>query len=119
SGDRHGEFSGDIDLMRRIASETGVPISYILNQHDSEPEVWREVLAQTSAWNRDEGTTILAQTAVRPPGVLMGLTTSLHPFTMHPTFVSVADLPLQQLVEELRRPEIKAAILSEETGYYK
>ena len=59
----------------------------------------------------------MAQVAGRPAGLLFGFETSLHPFKMHPTYLALADLPLAERVVELRKPEIKAAILGEETGF--
>ncbi|HEY3737206.1 MAG TPA: amidohydrolase family protein, partial [Jatrophihabitans sp.] len=39
------------------------------------------------------------------------------PFAQHPTFLKLAELPLPELVVELRKPEVKQQILGEKTGY--
>jgi N-acyl-D-amino-acid deacylase len=59
----------------------------------------------------------VAMTAGRPAGILLGLETSLHPFKMHPTYRALEHLPLPQRVAELRKPEVKARILAEQTGF--
>ncbi len=111
-----GSFGDDIDWMRDLSIETGRTVTYALVQNDREPEAWREVLAKSHAASK-EGGTILAQVAGRPAGILMGLETSLHPFKAHPTYGRLADLPLEQRVAEMRKPEVKAAILAEQTKW--
>ena len=46
--------------------------------------------------------------------MLFGLQSSLHPFTTHPTYRAVADLPLAERVARLREPEVRDALLAEE-----
>lgn len=45
--------------------------------------------------------------------MLIGFQT-FHPFKSIPSYVAIADLPLPERVAQLRRPEVRAAILSEE-----
>ena len=56
------------------------------------------------------------QVAPRPIGILMGLTTTLSPFTTRPSYMEVAKLPLAERVVALRDPERKARILAENPG---
>jgi N-acyl-D-aspartate/D-glutamate deacylase len=59
---------------------------------------------------------IRPQIAGRPTGVLHGLQSSFHVFMGHPTYkAEVAQLPLEEKLAVLSRPEIRAAILSEES----
>src|SRR5258705_42857 len=51
--------------------------------------------------------------AARPPSILMGLQSSIHPFSLHRGYHAVADLPLAERVARLRSPEVRAAILAE------
>jgi N-acyl-D-aspartate/D-glutamate deacylase len=60
------------------------------------------------------GRRIIPQVASRPTGMLFGLQSSLHPFFTHPTYRTVADLPLMERVARLRQPEVRAALLAEE-----
>jgi len=64
-----------------------------------------------------QGMEIRPQIAGRPTGILQGLTSSFHVFSGHPTYRrDVAHLPLDQKVATMQRPEIRAALLSEESA---
>jgi N-acyl-D-amino-acid deacylase len=45
---------------------------------------------------------------------MLGLSVSAHPFSRKPTYLRLQDLPLEARVREMRRPEVRAAILSED-----
>jgi len=111
-----GAFGDDLDWMAALSIETGVTVTYALIQNDREPDAWRDVLARTAAVSAAGGR-VVAQIAGRPAGILMGLETSLHPFKAHPTYTKIADLPLEARVAEMRKPEVKAAILGEKTRW--
>lgn len=113
-----GDYADDADWMAQFAIETGLPVFYLVNQVDRAPGQWRALLDKLSGVRNDRGAPLYAMVAVRPPGVLMSLEGSMHPFKKHPTFMKLEDLSLADLVAELRRPEIKAQILSESTTYY-
>src|SRR3546814_2337465 len=49
----------------------------------------------------------------RPTGILMGLDLPLNPFSLHPGFEAIADLPLKEKLAILRDPQTRARILSE------
>ncbi len=119
-GGMEGRFGDDIDWMRHLAGQHGLTVTYALAQVDRAPEQWRDLLDRSSAPlegpGADQGR-VVAQVAGRPAGLLLGLETSLHPFQQHPTMLRLADLPLPQRVAELRRPEVKSAILAEQTGF--
>jgi len=66
---------------------------------------------------RARGAEVRPLVAARPAGLLLGLQSSLHPFQMHPTFRKLADLPLEGQVAELRRPEVRNALLGEKSGF--
>ncbi|HET6793213.1 MAG TPA: amidohydrolase family protein, partial [Acidimicrobiales bacterium] len=61
-----------------------------------------------------EGIRIVPQVSCRPTGMLFGLQSSLHPFITHPTYRSLADLPIDARVARLRDPEVRRALLAEE-----
>jgi N-acyl-D-amino-acid deacylase len=116
-GGLEGQFGDDIEWMRELASDHGLTVTYALTQSDAHPDQWRELLEMSSAPMDGEGR-VMAQVAGRPAGLLFGLITSLHPFKMHPTFAKLAaELEHGSLVAELRKPEVKAQILSEETTF--
>jgi N-acyl-D-amino-acid deacylase len=59
-----------------------------------------------------EGADLRGQVGGRPLNLLIGFQT-FHPFLGRPTYLKLAHLPLPERVAELRRPEIREAILAE------
>jgi N-acyl-D-amino-acid deacylase len=103
--------ASEVAWMRKLSAETGRPISFGLSQHNHEPEAWREVLRLTEEAIKD-GADLRPQVSGRPLNLLIGWQT-FHPFATRETYLKIADLPLEQRVAQLRKPEIRAAILSE------
>jgi N-acyl-D-aspartate/D-glutamate deacylase len=101
----------EVAWMRRLAQETGRPITFVLTQHDKEPGQWRQLLDLAVEANH-EGIPLRPQVGGRPTGILHGLQT-LHPLRNRPAYLAIAHLPLPELVERLRDPRTKQAILSE------
>jgi N-acyl-D-aspartate/D-glutamate deacylase len=62
---------------------------------------------------QSQGAAIAAQVAGRPVGLILGLTTSLNPFTTRPSFAALAALPPADRLARLRDPATRAAILAE------
>jgi N-acyl-D-aspartate/D-glutamate deacylase len=103
----------DLEMFCRISAETGCPFSFSLLQLlGAAPDSWRELLAFTEQANR-RGIQVTAQVYPRPVGVLLGLDASYHPFSAYPAYVRIARLPLSERVAEMRKPEVRAAILSD------
>jgi len=104
----------ELDWMRRLSAQFDLPVSFLQLQSMQAPALWKELL--DAAWEaRADGARITAQVANRPFGMLLGLT-NRHPFTARATYVAAKERAgsLDELVVELARPEVKAAILSEE-----
>jgi N-acyl-D-aspartate/D-glutamate deacylase len=103
----------EVDWMRRLSLAIGRPVSFILEQNNTVPEQWRDLLKRAEDANA-AGADLRPQVAGRPLNMLVGFQT-FHPFTWRPTYARLADLPLRERILELRKPEIRAAILSEES----
>ncbi len=103
----------ELDWMRRVSLEFGTKITYLLLQYQSAPEMWRVLLSDTAEAIAD-GARIVAQVASRPFGMLIGFP-SYHPFQKRPTFQALKQSTSSpaELAAELRKPEVKAAILAE------
>lgn len=101
----------EMDWMRRLARETGRPVTFAMIQHDLDPDQWSKMLdLATEAY--DEGVPVRPQVAGRPLGLLLGLQT-FHPFSKRPTFVAMESLSLDEKVERLRDPNVRAQVLAE------
>lgn len=104
----------EFKLMRRIAEESNRPLSYsLLQMPTGRAEEWRESLSELDAANA-AGLTMRAQVAPRPVGMLYGLDLSFHPFSLHPSFRKLRDLPLAEKVAAMGDPELRRQLLSEE-----
>ena len=104
----------ELDWMRRLSAQFGLPVSFLQLQSMQAPDLWKELL--DAAWEaRADGANITAQVANRPFGMLLGLT-NRHPFTARATYVAAKERTgsLDELLAELAKPEVKAAILAEE-----
>jgi N-acyl-D-amino-acid deacylase len=101
----------EVDWMVKLSTETGVPVSFVLVQINEEPQLWKELMDR-SVDAAAQGASLHPQVAGRLNGILLGLE-GLSPWRQRPSWDEIADLPLAELVEELRRPERRAAILSE------
>jgi N-acyl-D-amino-acid deacylase len=103
----------DLEMFRRVAERSGCPLSFTLLQVGGpNRESWKDLLAMTRN-ARAAGVPITGQVFPRPVGVLLGLDASYHPFSAHPAYLRIADLPLAARVAEMRRPEVRAAILAD------
>jgi N-acyl-D-amino-acid deacylase len=113
TGSDADQILGEIDLMAEVSRCADVDVSFLLVQSMGAPDLWREQLDRVEAANAT-GARLIPQVAARPGGMLLGVV-SYHGLMRRPTFRRLEDsLPLDELFEQLRRPEVKAAILAED-----
>ena len=105
--DEEAEF----DMLTRIAEKSGRPITFPVSGTAQDPERSR-LMSRISAANA-AGCRIGVQVLGRATGAVMGHQLTLHPFCTSPTYRSLAKLPFEAKIAELRRPEVRAAILSD------
>ncbi len=108
------DLDDEFNLLQEVVTRSGRPMSISLAQGLS-PNGWREILSRIEG-AVSSGLVMRGQVAPRPIGVLMGLTTTLTPFTTRPSYMEVSKLPIAERIVALRDPERKARILAEETG---
>lgn len=116
------DFEEEFSMFRKMAETAGRPCSITVEQQDARPDWWEQLLDAVTQAQRD-GLEMRGQVPPRATGVLLGLTATLNPFSFCPSFRdAVFDLekfeafPLEERVENLRKPEVRAAILSEVDG---
>ena len=95
----------EVDWMRRLSAEVGAPVTFAMLQVDAEPNLWREIMAESLA-AIDEGAQLHPQVAARPFGLLVGFQTH-HPFGLRPSYRELADLAIDERIEFLRRPAVR------------
>jgi N-acyl-D-aspartate/D-glutamate deacylase len=111
-GEPH-DLMSEVELMVNLAKASGGPLTFTLFQVDEWSTRWREVLDRVMA-ARGEGAAVYPQVGVRPTGIVLSLST-YHSFMRRPSYLKLRDLPLAERIAEMRRPEVKAAILAEES----
>ena len=98
--------------MTQLGIETGRPLWFLLTDRAQDPERWRRLIAGSRA-ARARGAAITAQVAGRPVGLILGLGTSLTPFSVRASFRALDDLPADARLARLRDPATRRAILGE------
>ena len=101
----------EVELFAEIARESGRSCTFTLAQNGNRPEQWRRCLDIVEKANA-EGISITPQIATRPIGFVTSIQT-YHMFQRRETFLKLSGLPLTQLLAELKKPDVKAAILAD------
>ena len=102
--DAEAEFA----LFRRMAEESGRPLSFSLVQ--TVGDGWKQLLELLGAANAD-GVAMTAQVAPRPVGLLLGLQCTLHPLMTNSVYREIADLALDERVAVMAEPTFKARVI--------
>jgi N-acyl-D-aspartate/D-glutamate deacylase len=104
----------EFHLLRRVAERGRRPMSLTLAQREGKDGHWKLLLDLIAEANAD-GIPMWAQVMGRPIGLNLGFEISANPFMERPSYKEIAHLPFSERLAELRRPERRAAILSEQT----
>jgi len=106
------DLEKEFALIGELSRRSGAAVTYALVQNGENPERWRRQLRLTET-ARHAGAMVTAQIACRATGMVLGLQSSLHPLLGRPSYWRFARLPLADRLAALRRPEVRAQILSE------
>ncbi|MYK29006.1 MAG: amidohydrolase family protein, partial [Gammaproteobacteria bacterium] len=113
-GSTEAHLESELDWMNRLSRQTGLPITFLIVEFVEDPDAWKGVMEYVAQANAN-GARLHPQTASRPAGVLLSWQSN-HLFQRRPSYLQVADLPLERRLEALRKPEVRAAILSEDNA---
>jgi N-acyl-D-amino-acid deacylase len=103
----------ELTWLAAVARETGRTVTFALAQAPYDKDAYKRALADADTLAA-EGLNVVPQVSCRPTGMLFGLQSSLHPFVTHPTYRSIAELPLAERVARLRQADVRDRLLSEE-----
>ena len=107
------DLDKEFEIFEGMADNGAAPLSILVVQNDASPDHWRRVMDRI-AEARGKGVDLTAQVAIRPVSLLLGLQSSLHPFITCPTYRrELADLDLDQRVERMRDPQMRATLIEE------
>jgi len=104
--------AGELAMMESLVRATGRPLSMTVQQPEPLPDRWREMAAWVDR-NVAAGLPMKTQMAPRPIGVLQGLTATINPLILCPSYQEVAGRPLPELVAALRDPARRSRIAAE------
>ncbi|HTK98252.1 MAG TPA: amidohydrolase family protein [Pseudomonadales bacterium] len=107
-----GDLEEEFGIVERMSAASGRPISISLAQGLS-PNGWKKILSRIQN-NVGAGRVMRGQVAPRPIGIVLGLSTTLNPLLMRPSYSAIAKLPLAERLAKLKDPAVKAKILAEE-----
>ena len=107
-----GDLEEEFGIVERMSAASGRPISISLAQGLS-PNGWKKILGRIQS-NVGAGRVMRGQVAPRPIGIVLGLSTTLNPLLMRPSYSAIAKLPLAERLAKLKDPALKAKILAEE-----
>jgi len=105
------DLDGEMALFRRMAAESGRPISVSIAQGPRRPDDWRSELdffADATA----QGVTMRGQVGARAVGLMLGLDTTLNPFMYSPAYREIADVPLAERVVLMADPDLRRRIIA-------
>lgn len=102
----------EVELFAEVAGVSGRPCTFTLVQNGNRPDQWRNCLQIVERANA-EGLRIRPQIASRPIGFVTSLQ-SYHMFMRRRTYLKLADLPIEKRLAEMRKAEVKAAILADD-----
>ncbi len=101
----------EVTLFAEIARAAERPCTFTLVQNGNRPDQWRNCLKLVEEANAS-GIEMTPQIASRPIGFVTSLR-AYHMFMRRETYLKLADLPIEQRLIEMRKPEVKAAILAD------
>lgn len=111
AGPEKHTITDEVKLFAQIAEASGRNCTFTLVQNGDRPDEWRDCLDIVAKANA-AGTRVCPQVPSRPIGFVTSLR-SYHMFQRRTTYLKLAELPFDEMLAELRKPEIKAAILSD------
>jgi N-acyl-D-aspartate/D-glutamate deacylase len=101
----------ELPLLDAVSRASGRPVTFTVAQLFEDPDHWRVVLDAVAAANRD-GAALRPQIIPRSVTIMTSLD-AYHLFMGRPTYRKLAHLPLAERVAEMRRAEVREAILAE------
>jgi N-acyl-D-amino-acid deacylase len=110
-GGEHTKPIDELPLLESVSKVSGRPVTFTVAQLFEDPEHWRLVLDAVTEANA-AGARLHPQIIPRSVTIMTSLD-AYHLFMGRPTYRKLAHLSLTERVAELRRPEVKEAILSE------
>ena len=104
----------EMDWMKRLSIENNCQINFVL--FFREEEDWPRVKAQLDFVREAarEGAKLIPHVGARPVNILLSWDGTINPFSFHTNYAALSVMESAERLAELRKPEVRAAILAEE-----
>ena len=104
----------EMDWMKRLSIENNCQINFVL--FFREESDWPRVKAQLDYVRAaaDEGAQLIPHVGARPVNLLLSWDGTINPFSFHSNYAPLSIMNHEERLAELRKPEVRAAILAEE-----
>lgn len=104
---------GEFEILQMAAQLSGRPLSVLLLQVNNDPARWRKTREQIHQ-ARAHGLQVNGQVGCRPITIMMGLETTINPFTTHPVWLELQHLtPEARLARLTSDPTLRHALVSQ------
>ncbi|MEO8815550.1 MAG: amidohydrolase family protein [Mycobacterium sp.] len=107
-----GAYQPVLQQVFDAATDAGLPVTFTLLIGNAGELLWQDAITMVEKAN-GAGAQITAQVFPRPIGLIVGLDLSINPFVLYPSYREIADLPLEQRVEQMRKPDVRRRILAD------
>ncbi|MBX3285379.1 MAG: amidohydrolase family protein [Actinobacteria bacterium] len=111
-GGERAKLLDEVPILEEVAHACDRPVTFTVAQLFEDPDHWRHVLDAAAEANRG-GAVLRPQIMPRSVTIMTSLD-AYHLFQRRPSYLAIAHLPLADRVAEMRKPEVRAAILGEE-----
>ena len=108
------DWEKEMDWMKRLSLQNKCQINFVL--FFREEEDWPRVLKQL-AYVREanaEGARLIPHVGARPVNILLSWDGTVNPFSFHSNYAALSIMSHEERLAELRKPEVRAAILAED-----
>ena len=110
-GGEETTYEEEVELMAEVSRRANCPVTFTMVQTADYKDLWKDVLKTVDGYNKT-GVRLHPQVASRPIGIVTSLQ-SYHMFQRRETYLKLAHLPFEQILAEMRKPEVRAAILAD------
>lgn len=107
-----GAYQPVLQQVFDAATDAGLPVTFTLLIGNAGDPPWQDAVTMVEKAN-GAGAQITAQVFPRPIGLIVGLDLSINPFVLYPSYREIADLPLAQRIEQMRKPDTRRRILAD------
>lgn len=108
------DWENEMDWMKQLSLQNNCQINFVL--FFREEEDWPRVLQQLDYVRNAnaEGAQLIPHVGARPVNILLSWDGTVNPFSFHSNYATLSIMSHEDRLTELRKPEIRAAILAED-----